>query len=480
MREGFIGRRAQLRTLSSELKAVRSTGRGRFVLLRGRRRVGKSRLVEEFLCRERVRHVFFAATKGRPPDRELGAFAELLASSDVRAAELVRGGARFDTWEGALRLIAESSDRRAPSVVVVDEFPYLIEGDPTVEGALQTAWDRALQASPVLLIVVGSDLGMMKALTEYDRPLYDRPTAMIHLPPLSPAELADLLGLGATEALDTYLVIGGFPLLALSWDGPSLKVSLRRQLTDPTSPLIVSGERTVAAEFSPDAQARMVLSAIGSGERTFTAIGNASGVPRQSLERALDVLVRKRVVERAAPLSSRPSRLSRYWISDPYLRFWLRYIEPSLNEIERGRGEIVVDRIVTTWKDYRGRAIEPLVREAVGRLLPDERFGDARHVGAYWTRDGAVEVDLVGVNRLGRPSSVAFVGSIKWRERSPFGRRDLATLAALRSRIPGAGEDTLLAAVSRAGFETGDVSVGLEPVELVAAWERAETDPASE
>lgn len=471
MSEGFIGRREQLRRLSSELEKVRATGRGRFVLLRGRRRVGKSRLVEEFLSRERVPHLYFAATRGRPAELELRAFGELMASSDLPTAELVREGARFDTWEAALRMIAESSVRKAPSVVVIDELPYLLGGDPSVEGALQTSWDRAVEGSPVLLIVVGSDLAMMKALTEYDRPLYDRPTAMIHLPPLSPWEVADLLGLPPAEALDAYLVIGGFPLLALCWaPSSSMKPFLQRQLTDPTSPLIVSGERALAAEFPPDAHARLVLSAIGSGERTFTAIGNASGVARQSLERALDVLVGKRVIERAVPASSRRSRLTRYWISDPYLRFWLRFIESSLNEIERGRGAIVVDRIVAGWKEYRGRAIEPLVRDCISRLLPDRRFGDAGHVGGYWTRDGAVEVDLVGTNRADHPSSVAFAGSIKWRERSAFGRRDLAALAALRSQIPGAGEDTQLIGVSRAGFDTTGLSVDLGPADLVAAW----------
>ncbi|HEX9824415.1 MAG TPA: ATP-binding protein [Actinomycetota bacterium] len=473
MAERFIGRREQLRKLSSELKEIRSNGRGRFVLLRGRRRVGKSRLVEEFLSREGAPHAFFAATKGRPPDRDLEAFADVVAASDLRAAELLREGARFDTWEAALRLIAGSSDRRAPSVIVIDELPYLIEGDATVEGALQTGWDRAIRDSPVLLIVVGSDLAMMKALTEYDRPLYDRPTATIHLAPLSPAEIASLLDVGAAEALDAYLVIGGLPLLALSWGASSsLRSFLRRQLIDPTSPLIVSGERTVAAEFPPDAHARLVMSAIGGGERTFTAIGNASGVARQSLERALDLLVAKKVIERAVPLSSRPSRLTRYSIADPYLRFWLRFIEPSLNEIERGRGEMVVERILASWKGFRGRAIEPLAREAVSRLLPDARFGEALHAGAYWTRDGAVEVDLVGADRAAPPASVSFVGSVKWRERAPFGHRDLASLAAIMSRVPGAGTDALFVGVSRAGFDTDDLSVGLGPDELLAAWER--------
>ena len=467
----FTGRTEQLRVLARELKEARSTGRGRFVLLRGRRRVGKSRLAEEFLLRTKARHVFFAATRGRAPERELAAFTSLLAASDLPAAPLVRAGARFETWDAAFALIAESSERRSPSVVVIDEFPHLIDADSSVEGAFQTAWDRYLQRAPVLLVVIGSDLSMMAALTEYGRPLYDRPTRLIHLPPLTPAEIAGMLSLDPAGALDAYMAIGGFPLIAQSWGrAKDLRAFLRRELADPTAPIIVSGERMVGAEFHPDAQPRTVMSAIGAGERTFTAIGNASAVPRQSLERALGLLVTKRVVERTLPLSSRPSREARYTVADPYLRFWLRFIEPGLNEIERGRSDLVVERVVSAWPEYRGRAIEPLVREALSRLLPSARFGDAVHVGAYWTRSGDVEVDLVGSPRPSRPTRVSFVGSIKWRERAPFGSRDLGDLAGLRSKVPGADADTLLVGVSRSGFQSGGLAAQLGPEDLLAAW----------
>lgn len=467
----FVGREEQLRTLSSELRRVRSTGHGRFVLLRGRRRVGKSRLVEELLRREGSRHAFFTATKGRPADRELASFAELVAASELPAGAVVRAGARFETWDAALRVIAESSEHRSPSVVVIDEFPYLIETDPTVEGALQIAWDRALQRAPVLLIVVGSDLSMMSALTEYGRPLYDRPTKIIHLLPLTPAEVGEMLRLNAVDALDAYLVIGGFPLLALSWGrAKDVRSFLRRELGDPTAPVIVSGERMLGAEFPPEAQARLVLSAIGSGERTFTAIGGASGVPRQSLERALDLLIGKKVIERMLPLSVRRSREARYVVVDPYLRFWLRFIEQGLSEIERGRSDVVVGRIMAAWSEFRGGAVEWLVRESVTRLLPSSRFGDALHVGAYWTRGSDVQVDLVGASHAAQPPRIAFVGSIKWRERSPFGPRDLAALAAVRPRVPGSDRRTLLVGVSRAGFTTKDLAVELGPDELLATW----------
>ena len=75
------------------------------------------------------------------------------------------------------------------------------------------------------------------------------------------------------------------------------------------------------------------------------------------------------------------------------------------------------------------------MRESIFRMLPDKRFGEAQYVGGYWTRKGDVEVDLVGAEEKVRPKRVAFVGSIKWRERIPFGGRDLGRIAT-RSQEP--------------------------------------------
>lgn len=467
---GFVDRRRYMDALRAELEQVRETGEGRFVSMRGRRRVGKSRLVEEFIRREGIPHVFFTASR-QSSERELALFADEVAGSDLPAAGVVRGGLEFGTWDAALALISSTADRSSPAVVVMDEFPYLVEEDPAIEGTLQKIWDRQLGRVPVLLIVVGSDVSMMKALTEYGRPLHGRPTREMVVEPFDPAETAAMLGLPAADALDAQLVAGGFPLIMRSWGrGTSLWEFLTESLTDPTSPLIVSGERALAAEFPVEAQARGVLAVVGAGETTFTNIGSRAGIPQQSLNRSLDLLVnKKRVVSADRPLSARPSKDTRYAVADPYLRFWLRYIGPNIERIERDRGELVVEEIRRSWTDYRGKAIEPLIREAIRRLLPDERFGGARYVGGYWTRTNDVEVDIVGADRE-RPKRIDFVGSVKWRERSAFDRRDLGHLAAQRSRVPGTDEATLTVGVSRTGFDVEDLGVKVLPEDLLEAW----------
>ena len=372
--DGFVGRNRELASLDGMLRRVSQGGRagrpGRAILMRGRRRVGKSRLVEEFVERSGVPHLFFTASAQPAAATDLRLFVEAATGSDLPGAAAFNGQ-QPQTWDAALHLLATALPADQPSVVVLDEMPYLIATDPGFEGTLQKLFDRELSRRPVLLICIGSDLAMMEALNDYGRPFHQRATEMV-VPPLSPADVADMLGLSAADAFDAYLVSGGLPLILDEWStGTGVLDYLAEAVADPTSALLVSGERALAAEFPAESQARSVLGAIGSGERTFSLISRAGGgLPQATLSRALQLLAAKRVVEVATPLSTRPSRETRYAVADPHLRFWLAFLGPYLPEIERGRGDLTLARIRASWTSWRGRAIEPVVREALHRL-PD-------------------------------------------------------------------------------------------------------------
>lgn len=454
--------------LSRLLDDVSETATGRMVAIRGRRQVGKSRLVEMFCEQAGTPAIYFQATRRRSAALEIEAFGALAARS-LGPAGAVLAAADFRTWDGVLAAVADAVNQ--PTIVVIDELPWLIEQDPAVEGALQTAWDRHLRRSPVLVILIGSDLAMMDALSEYGRPLYDRARIMA-VAPLAPSEAAALLPYSAPDVLDAYLVVGGFPnLVSALARARNLQSFLRAELADPTSPIIVAGERALAAELPPDAHARAVLDAIGAGQREHKNIASASGIGGASLERSLEILIDKQVVARRTPYSTEPGgRRSRYHVVDPYLRFWLRHLGPSLHEIERGRGRIVADRVIADFPTFAGQSIEPVVHEALTRMLPDRRLGRAHHVGGYWTRDGRVEVDLVGGRRHDRAEHIEFLGSIKWRRRAPFDRQDLDALSANRSKVPGAGPRTRLIGVSRSGFICDGLTLALGAEDLLRAW----------
>ena len=146
----FQGRAADLELLGEQLGGVtegRGSTRGRAVIMTGRRRVGKSRLVQEFCDRSGAPYVVFQATRGRNPVAERSDFTATLALSPLPGAELVAGLQAGD-WNQALRSLAVATPNDIPSIAVIDEVPWLVEQDQEFEGALQTVWDRHLSAKP--------------------------------------------------------------------------------------------------------------------------------------------------------------------------------------------------------------------------------------------------------------------------------------------------------------------------------------------
>lgn len=455
---GFVGRERELGELETMLATVRRGGRadaGTAVLLRGRRRVGKSRLATELIRRSGPPSVYFQAARHAPVEDELALLAEQIATSDLPDAD-VATGQRPTSLTAALRLLARALPHDTPAVVVLDELPWLLEQIPGGPGELQRAWDRDLSQRPVLLLLLGSDLAMMEALDGPDQPFHGRATPMV-LDVLSPADVARMTGLTGIEAFDAHLITGGQPLVAQEWEpGEPPSAFVRRSFERATSALVVSGTRVLDGELPAGGRPRDVLTAIGGrGERTFTGVLGAvgDGVNATTLTRALDTLLRARAVAADEPLSARRNTRDRRWrVADPALRFWLAMVEPALGDIDRGRPDLAAERVARGYAAWRGRAVEPLVRDALARLLPDDRWPDVRTVGGWWPRTNRPEIDLVGADD--RPArEIAFVGTVKWRASAPLTAADVTSLATDATAVPGVTAATSLVGVCPAGAE---------------------------
>ncbi|MFD3756638.1 ATP-binding protein [Streptomyces sp. NPDC058622] len=474
----FRGRSADLDQLARQLGlVVGGTGatRGQAVTVTGRRRVGKSRLVQEFCDRSGLPYVVFQATRGRNAVAERADFAATLAHSALPGAELVAGLQAAD-WNQALRSLSIAVPDDAPSIVVLDEVPWLVEQDGEFEGALQTVWDRHLSAKPVLLILVGSDMSVMEALQSYGRPFFGR-AAKMTVQPLHLADVQVMTGLDAAEAVDALLITGGFPEIVQSWrPGMGRRDFLREVVANPLAPLLVAGELSLLGEFPEASHSRAILEAVGSGERTFSTIaaqaGGAGALPSGTLSPLLNTLLAKRVLAADLPLSVKAdSKNKRYRIADPYLRFWLAFLQRGIPLIERGRGDLALERIERSWTTWRGRAVEPVVRESLLRLLPDEMWPQTEAVGGWWNRRNNPEIDLIGADREPVAGQVHFIGSVKWLESQPFGRREYDALVRDMLAVPGAEPGTALVAVSRCGVEDGlPLAAHWGPEDLVGAW----------
>lgn len=178
------------------------------------------------------------------------------------------------------------------------------------------------------------------------------------------------------------------------------------------------------------------------------------------------------MVDADLPLSTKPdTRNKRYRIADPYLRFWLAFLQRAVAESARGRPDLALRRIERSWTAWRGRAVEPLVRDSLARLLPDGTWADTEAVGGWWNRQNNPEIDLVGADRDPVATAIHFVGSIKWLDARPFDWHDYDELVRGAASVPGAADRTPKVAVSRPGVESGlPLAAAWGPDDLLAAW----------
>lgn len=477
----FVGRSAELAILRKRLNRVSETASGTAVAIRGRRQVGKSRLVQEFCDTSGVPYFYFTATKGVSPVEAVAAFLAELKESDLPAdAELVPRTAAGG-WPDAFRALANILPR-TPAIVVLDELPWLSEQDETFDGVLQTAWDRLLRQRPILLLLLGSDIHMMERLTAYDRPFYGRADNLA-LSPLNPDEVGNALDLDAAQTIDAHLITGGLPGILRSWPRrmPPL-VFIRQECADPAAPVFSIPEATLLAEFPSPDQSRRVIEAVGSGERTHAAIaaaagGRAGAVPSGSLSPLLHRLAEeKRVIAVDQPLSARAGKPALYRVADSNLRLYLAALRAAHDLVRRGRPKQAYELFTRRWTSWRGKAVEPLIREAlelaaVSGTLP---WPTTEVVGGWWNRQFNPEIDLVGGDRSPVARQICFAGSIKWLS-SPFDRHALNELLAGVQHLPGFEPGRSgLAIVSLSGTATDLRGAGVELVwgasEVVSAW----------
>lgn len=478
MLTSFVGRATELALLRKRLDRVADSGRGVAVAIRGRRQVGKSRLVQEFCDQSGLPYLFFVATKGRSSVEAVSDFVTELRQSDLpRDPGLVPS---VTNWPDAFGALAAALPDR-PAIVVLDELPWLAEQDEIFDGALQTAWDRLLANRSILLLLLGSDLHMMQRLTAYDRPFYGRADNAV-LGPLNPAETGAALGLDDADAVDAHLVSAGLPGILAAWpDGLPALDYLERECADPFSPVFGVPESALLAEFPEPDQARRVLEAIGSGDRTYANIaataGSRSGaVPSGTLSPLLHKLAEeKQIVAIDHPLATQQGKPALYRVADSNLRLYLAVLRAAAELVRRGRSAAAFRLVERRWTTWRGRAVEPLLRESLelAALSGELPWPSVDAVGGWWNRQLDPEIDLVGADKSPVATELVFAGSIKWLA-TPFDQHDLATLRASASAVPGYTASTATVVASRSGLTDGLQKAGVDlvwgPADLVNAW----------
>jgi uncharacterized protein len=396
----FIGRTIELKTLATAYSA----GDGQLVLLYGRRRVGKTYLLQHFS--EGRRTVFYQATR-QAEAIELARFTEE-AAKELGAFP---PGYCFPTWEAALEYLAEKS-RGHRLAVILDEFPYLCESTDGLPSVVQRWWDRHGRTSDIMLVLCGSAQNFMTELEAGSAPLHQRFTKRIALGPLPYREAGEFVSdLPPADRAVVYGFLGGTPLYLKEWkQHQSRRQNLLRLFGDPASLLVDSARLVLHADLGDATASYRALSAIANGATKRNDILQKGKITN---ERVLTRLEDLRLISRNVPITEgTDSRRGIYAVTDPYFRFWFRYIQPNLATIDRGFGEQLVDQVILPGlSDHMGSVFEDIARAFTSGLVAKRELM-ALDVGSWWSADGQHEIDIVGMGRR----DPTFIGTVKWRE----------------------------------------------------------------
>lgn len=376
------------------------------IVLTGRRRVGKSFLLAHAFDGPRV--VSLQGDEQR--ERE---HLDMLAA-EVGRALLGTADIRFDSWDAALNVIAAQA-RVAPVVVVLDEFQWLKKAQPALDSIIQRHWDSwDRDGLGVTLVLSGSALGMMEQLLERGAPLYGRATARPRLGPLDHRQAAGFADTDdPVELLRRWAVVGGTPQYNL-WAGRGGVVSVLTRVLSKDSPLYDDPRHLLReGEGIRDPGTYLaMLRAIAGGATAHNAIAQAAGVATGNVGSRLERLTDLGYIAPVSPLAADGHEArSSYEISDPFFRFWFRYVARNRSRLEMGRGDAVREEVLADLDNLMGRAFEDCCRVWVARYAPEEVTGAPEQVGRWWSRDGRTEIDIVGVRRHRH----VLVASCKWR-----------------------------------------------------------------
>lgn len=392
-------------------------------IVRGRRRAGKSYLLSHFA--RAVDGIYYQATK--KTEREQ--LATLTRIVGRRFADPALQRVSFEAWED---LFSYCIERTAGErfLLVLDEFPYLMDAAPALPSIVQSLWDHALPGTKFKLTLSGSHITAMKRLTKADQPLYGRRTGLIQVDPFGYRHVGDCVPhYSAQDKIRTYGMFGGLPgHLALIDPMQPLVENVARVILRPTGRLHEEAPHSFDAFLADAAVPNSIIEAIATGETRWNKISNRVGKSTSSLARPLEWLQEMEVVERVAPITEYPNPSHKsviYRLGDLYLQFWHTFIAdlraqgyPDLLSPQELWDAFIASRLDGYIGEY---VFEVVCRQFVASSLhPALPFRTAR-VGSWWMEDASEEVDVVALDGRG---GVLF-GECKW---GSVGRDDLQKL----------------------------------------------------
>ena len=378
-----------------------------FVVLYGRRRVGKSELIDQFLHSATGIHL---VAREESKHLQLRRFSADL-SAYFKDPFLQKNG--FSDWDSFFEyLIQHATDR---VVIAIDEFPYLVKEDTSLPSMLQEYWDRRLKKTRIYLILSGSSISTMESATmEYGSPLFGRRTGQILLHPLRFIHVLDYIG-DMKKAVELYAVFGGTPAYIMAadpeWD---ILKNIEEKVMREDSFLFRDVEFVLRAELVEPRYYFSILFSLAGGNHRIGLICNDTGLSKSIVNKYLSILIDLKLVHRCIPVTEgHKSRQGLYFLSDNLFDFWFSFVNPHLDMLERGNAPLVMDQSVRpqyAW--YVGKHFEAMVMDLFDHINGDGILPFVfTRIGSWWHRGEEIDIVCLAEN----PYRILFC-ECKWQD----------------------------------------------------------------
>lgn len=403
----FVGRSREL----NKLNVLYNSNQFEFVVFYGRRRVGKTTLINEFT--EQKKSIYYMAVEGTKKENLFGLSKAFLQESLAPLSQ-------FNDYEDLLSYIDQLALSGERYIVAIDEFPYLAASYPAISSLLQKHIDHCWQNSNLFLILCGSSMSFMEEqVLGYKSPLYGRRTAQFKIHPFTFFEARQMLSsFVPEEQAILYGVTGGIPEYLSRINGNlSLEQNLIDLFFDESGRLFEEPVNLLKQELREPATYHSIISAIAGGASRLNEIAGKTGLETSGCSNQITSLIALGIIRKETPVTEpATSRKTIYRLEDSMFLFWYRFVRPNISGITRGIGETI----------YR-QMVEPNINDFMGHIFEDICIQYLYHphvyaklpflpgnIGKWWGNNPATksqeEIDIMAVQ-----DDQALLGECKWR-----------------------------------------------------------------